>query len=227
MLKKLFSLMICFSLLLLPSCAENGKTGENAEGVPCPIEGLEWGMTVDECLTALSLTEEDVEIQRDVAGNATKITVGIMLSGQEAYGFPVKGIGLTFYENVYDVPVGLYNMSIRFDPVPSLAELQTAVKGTMPSYMSEDPDNVRNDGNSQTYVTGKTLADVDADLVEKYFQWEWQGVTSGTAGGSREKKDYPYGLVWIGEAVSNGEAYVIVDNLVATVLEKAAEAENK
>ena len=118
-------------------------------------------------------------------------------------------------------------MSIRFDPVPSLAELQTAVKGTMPSYMSEDPDNVRNDGNSQTYVTGKTLADVDADLVEKYFQWEWQGVTSGTAGGSREKKDYPYGLVWIGEAVSNGEAYVIVDNLVATVLEKAAEAENK
>ena len=64
MKKKVTSMLMCFALLFALTACKEGKTGDENGGVPCPIEGLEWGMTVDECLAALSLTEDDVEIDR-------------------------------------------------------------------------------------------------------------------------------------------------------------------
>ena len=219
MWKKTLCLIVCFVLLLLPSCAENGKTGENAEGVPCPIEGLEWGMTVDESLAALSLTEEDVEIDSSVEN---MVSISATLAGnQEAYGYPIQEINLVIYEDFNGLPVGLTNMAILFGASPTVDELDSAVKEQVKAYTVENSENATNP--VRIYQTSKTLADAEQTLVEKYFKWS--DTVSGIPMAVPEQDEIYYGRVSVGESV--GETCAWVDNTCATVLEKAAEAENK
>ena len=227
MKKKVISMLMCFALLFALTACKEGKTGDENGGVPCPIEGLEWGMTVDECLAALSLTEEDVEIKSQEGEQGTSVTVTASLSGYKAYGYPVGIVRLLLSEKFFGFPVGLRNITIRFDPAPAFEELQTAVKEEVQAYTVESSNNdVPLNSNFQRYNTPKTLADADQSLVDKYVQWDrWWEVASEIPMEVPEKESYPYGSIAVAEA--DGEAFVSIDNSIATILEKAAEAEKK
>ena len=217
MKKKVISMLMCFALLFALTACKEGKTGDENGGVPCPIEGLEWGMTVDECLAALSLTEDDVEIDRREGENGTNVIITASLTGHKAYGYPVEGLGLLFYGDLNGLPVGLCNITIRFNPAPALEELQTAVKEEVQSYLIEYPGSPLNDADSQTYITAKTIEDVDSSLRDKYLTLSIIE--------SRKKEDFPYGRIWVGKR--GGDPFITVDNMIATVVEKASEAEKK
>lgn len=227
MKKKVISMLMCFALLFALTACKEEKTGDENGGVPCPIEGLEWGMTVDECLAALSLTEEDVEIDRREGENGTSVTITASLTGHKAYGYPIGDVNLLLSEKFYGFPVGLRNITIRFDPAPAFEELQAAVKEEVQAYTVESSNNdVPLNSNFQRYNTPKTLADADQSLVDKYIQWDrWWEVASEIPMEVPEKESYPYGSIAVVE--TNSEAFVSIDNSIATILEKAAEAEKK
>lgn len=229
MYKKVICLVMCLTLLLLPSCGKDeGTTGNLDGGVPCPIEGLEWGMTVDECLTALSLTEDDVEIEKQEGDNTIVVTIKTELSGLKAYGYPVEGFArLILYENLEGLPVGFHNLWITFDKFTPVEDLQAAVKEQVKSYMVEDddPNNALASTNSQRYNTSKTLADADQEMADNYLAWVGQrSVPSGSD--LPGKEDYPYGFLYVGKD-AGGQVFVCVDNTIATILEKAGEAEKQ
>lgn len=226
MKKKVISMLMCFALLFALTACKEEKTGDENGGVPCPIEGLEWGMTVDECLAALSLTEEDVEIQRDAGENATKVTMNMELKDQKSFGYSIQSARLILYEDFYGLPVGLHNVLISFSPDTPVEDLQATVKNQIGTYMKEDVNNPLAGSDSLRYNTQKTLADADQSLVDKYFHWdEWWDIASKVPVDVPEKSDYPNGVLWVGKM--SDQVFVDVDNTVATILEKAAEAEKK
>ena len=226
MLKKAMCLAACLVMLLLPSCkGDRGNNGRES-GVPCPIEGLEWGMSTEECLEALSLTEADVEIDRSSGEDVAYVIMDIPLSGYEAYGYPVKGTRLFILEKAYGLSIGLANLSITFDPAPSFQELAATVEKDVQPYLVEDPENPLYDSYSITYNTPRSLAEADPDLAEKYFPInDWYGVPSDAdVGGLPGREDYPYGSITVQKADKDTGA-LFVNNWVAVTLKKAAEAE--
>ena len=44
---------LCLCILLLLTACQTGRASTSKEPIPCPVKGLEWGMTVDEARTAL------------------------------------------------------------------------------------------------------------------------------------------------------------------------------
>ena len=156
MKKKVISMLMCFALLFALTACKEGKTGEENGGAPCPIEGLEWGMTVDECLAALSLSEEDVEIQRDAGENATKVTMNMELKDQKSFGYSIQSARLILYEDFYGLPVGLHNVFVSFSPDTPVEDLQATVKNQIGTYMKEDVNNPLAGSDSQRYNTQKT-----------------------------------------------------------------------
>lgn len=221
MYKKVICILACFVMLLLPSC-KGAQRANPGNGVACPIEGLEWGMSAEECLAALSLTEEEVQIERDDNPIITTVTISAELPDYEQYGFHVKGVALYLLENYIDLPVGLYQIAIHFDPSPGFEELQVAVKSEVQAYTVDDPENPLYASYSQTYNSPKTLADADPELADKYFPIsEWYKSPFGTSNvtGLPEKEDYPYGSVTV-QSIGD-TSYVLVNNWVATVMEQA------
>ena len=179
MKKKVISMLMCFALLFALTACKEGKTGDENGGVPCPIEGLEWGMTVDECLAALSLTEEDVEIERKTTEKYTEVTITANLPDKKAFGYSLKGVMLYLFEDYLGFPVGLCQATIHFDPVPTFEELKSAVKSEVQSYTVEDPENPLYASEAQTYNSPKTLADADPELADQYFPIrEWYLIPS-------------------------------------------------
>ena len=228
MLKKIMCLAACLVMLLLPSCAESGGTtgGNTGDGVPCPIEGLEWGMSADECLAALSLAEEDVQYNMYVGGGIDNSVLVVPLSGREAFGYPVKRASLTVIKDYMGLPVGLSQVEVEFDPAPSFEELKEVMKEKVTPYLVEDPENPDDALSPKQFNTTGTLADADSSLVEQYFPLERWFVALPDDPDADEpigKEDVPLGSVTVKKAdLSYG--CVFIDNFAATIIKAAEKA---
>lgn len=226
MLKKIMCLAVCLVMVLLPSCKGAGESSGDVSGVPCPIEGLEWGMSVDECLAALSLAEEDVQYDMYVGGGIDNSILIVPLSGYEAFGYPVKRARLTVIKDYMGLPVGLSEVEVEFDPAPSFQELKEVMKEKVAPYLVEDPENPDDALSPKQFNTTGTLADADSALVEQYFPPERWFVALPDDPDADEpigKEDVPLGSVTVKKAdLSYG--CVFIDNFAATIIKAAEKA---
>ena len=67
MTKKVFVFVILYLLFLLPSCSQPAEK-ETFDGVACPVEKIQWGMSIQESLDALGVAEEDAELKTQQSG---------------------------------------------------------------------------------------------------------------------------------------------------------------
>lgn len=214
MWKKALCLAVCLGLFFLSSCKEQ-REPDTVGGVACPVEGLEWGMTVEECLAALSCPEDNAQIERQ--SNASELGVSAMayvtvkLNGdRRAYGYPVQSARLEIYENVNGLPVGLGGMTLDFGASVSLEEIESALDEQTTAYA------IKQEGH---WASPKTLADADPALVDAYFNLEEGPLKRGA-------ETYPYGAIYVLDVVRqlSGTTAVQVNNANALILEKAAAA---
>ena len=162
MTKKVFVFVILYLLFLLPSCSQpTGK--ETFDGVACPVEKIQWGMSIQESLDALGVAEEDAELKTQQSEETEKgkfQSADIMLPGMwEVYGYPTK-VTLGFYEQYQDLQPGLISITLDYGTEIDENSLQASLKEQVSSYAVN---------RNTRWESEKTLAEMPHDIVIEYF----------------------------------------------------------
>ena len=203
--RKLFVLAALFFFLLFSSCSQPAEK-ETFDGVACPVEKIQWGMSIQESLDALGVAEEDAELKTQQSGETEKgkfQSADIMLPGMwEVYGYPAQ-VTLGFYEQYQDLQPGLISITLDYGTEIDESSLQASLKEQVSSYAVN---------RNTRWESEKTLAEMPQDIVIEYFALNEQNSSEWAQ---------PLGAISFEPKEVKGKTIVSVNNLRAVVLKKA------
>ena len=198
-------LKIVFSVLLVPLslCSCSPKGNDSALGFPCPVESIRWGMSEQECLDALSLSETEI-INPQLSEDQT-IKSFLLPDSVEMFGYPAN-IQLYFYHPAYKgLDIGL--IQIRLDYGETEVD-QDQVLERMKLFFGDSA--VVSNGRIET---ARKRSDLPQELLDSYFP-----PTPGL-----QNSDIPLGRAGIEKPMQQlaGRTVVSINNGDAVFAEKA------
>ncbi len=157
-------IILCFSLFFLLGCEKKPDTPAELT-----FPGLEWGMTKEEVIAALSLQEGDYEIEEASQGGSFSMTIEDQII---CFGTPMQGMWLTFCPPDSSPEVyGLSNVNVVY---PEGTDMQL-VRRYMESYYGLPKDENTKEqrweqdsgGHVAHWATDETLGDVLTDEIKQ------------------------------------------------------------
>ncbi len=193
-----FTFLLFFSL-----CSCNSNQVDQLEGVPCPIAQIDWGMSKEECLSALAVDEQDAAITKK-AEDAGFTSVDVVLPGSyEAFGLPAE-VQLFFCEDYKGLQPGLISMRLKLGKDIDLDQLEQKItdfaggKATL---------------QQGRWISEKSIYDVPQAIVDEYFH----------VMPNLSAEVNPLGFIGIERAIHKltGETFVTINDTGAVLANKA------
>lgn len=165
---KRLTLIFCILLsisLLLSGCEKKLDTPTKLT-----FPGLEWGMTKEEVIAALSLKEGDYKIEEDVHGGSFSMTIEDQII---CFGVPMQGMWLTFSAPGTTSPTtcGLLSVHVVYPEGTDMQLVRKAMEGYYGLPKDENTKKQRweqdSGGHVAHWATDETLGDVLTDEIKR------------------------------------------------------------
>ncbi len=157
-------IILCFSLFFLLGCEKKPDTPAELT-----FPGLEWGMTKEEVIAALSLQEGDYEIEEASQGGSFSMTIEDQII---CFGVPMQGMWLTF--SSFDSNHSAYYLQSVNVLYPEGTDMQLVRKAMEGYYGLPKDENTKEQrweqdsgGHVAHWATDETLGDVLTDEIKQ------------------------------------------------------------